>query len=791
MTGRCPRPAWTLALLTSGLITTAPALSQAPAGTSLSRQIEEIVVTARKREESLQDTPVAVTSFTADFAETFRLDRVEDVAEFTPGMLVSDSSGQTGTSIFLRGIGSSGTSALIDQAVAINIDGIPVNTGHIARASMFDVQQIDVLRGPQALFFGKNSPGGVLAFRTADPGEEFELELSGTYEFEADERIVRGVISAPLSDQVGVRLAAAYTKSDGHRKFVGADVPGLAFEPRPNRYPNGDSLFLRGTLLANPNEQLQIRAKFTHYEDERNRGGSALNERVACPLGVPQAFIQIDDCRADGVSFSGNLHPDVLAADPLFDPSKPEGLQDTSMQIASLELDYMLPNGFTLTSVTGYIDLDEDEQGEFGFEPANRIMRATVYGHEQISQELRLASGFEGPVNFLIGGYYEEKDAVTETAAYLAPALTEALAGVFIPLPVGSQRMTQDQRAWSVFGQLLWDITSDIEVSAGARYSRERKKVDVASFGNPVNTTADSESWSNLSPEVTATWRPRNDLMFFASYKQGFKSGGLDGSFNPAFAGPGPHELRYDEEEVEGFEAGMKSTWLDNTLRLNATAFRYRYSDLQLGNFDPDTTTLRILNVAKATILGLELEALWLPAAVDGLTLIGALNLLDTEYDDFIGDCWAGQRPDQGCDLIQIGNAFTQQDLTGERLATAAKVSGLIGFDYQRAIVPGWNMAIAANASYSGGFNASTQHSPFTIQGSYWKLNASARIMTDDGRWELALLGRNLTDKYTFTGAGATPTTGGGTGTPQGIPADTQAVVQRGRAVNLQLTYRM
>lgn len=765
-------------------VTPGSAFGAQPAASD-ARQLEEIVVTARKREETLQETPVAVTSFRSDFAERFRVERIEDISNFTPGLLVSDSGGQTGGGIFLRGIGSSSTSALIDQAIAINVDGVPVNSGHFVRTTMLDIEQIDVLRGPQALFFGKNSPGGVIAFRSADPTDAFESEVSAGNEFKADEWFLRGMISSPLSETVGARLAISYSEADGHRRLRGTDIPDIAFAPKPDKYADSETLFLRGTLLFRNHDGLQVRLKATHYQDERNRGGSGLQQRVACPLGAPQAIVQMDDCRMDNVAFVGNFHPDVLASDALFNQSKPGGWQDHDQQILSLDVEYDLTPSLSLTSISAYIDMDESEQGEFGAEPAAKIMRATVYGNEKFSQELRLTTSFSAPLNFMLGAYYETGDAETETIAVLAPALAGGQ-----PFPVGKQRMTQDQDAYSVFGQVLWDITPSVELSAGTRYSYEEKSISATSFGNPVDLAADEDDWDNVSSEATLSWRPTPDLMLYASYREGFKSGGLDGSFNPAFAGPGPHEVRYDEESIDGWEGGVKAMLLNRTLLLNTAVFTYDYSDLQLGNFDPEATTLRILNVGKASVDGLEFEMQWLPSRVAGLTLSGSLSLLDTNLDEFIGDCYTGQRPDQGCNLTPVGGAFTQQDLSGRSLPVAADVSGRLGFHYERPLTGSLNVAVSADALYSDSFHGDTTQSPFTIQDSYWKINAAVSVFTSDDRWTVSATGRNLTDEYTFINSGSVPVTGSGTGTPTGVPADILAVVQPGRTVSLQVTYR-
>ena len=178
-------------------------------------KLEEIVVTARKRVESLQDVPVTVNVVTADMMNRLRVEGIEDLATQIPGFQAGETSSSSGGRVTMRGVGSGEESTLIDQAVSINIDGVPVNDARLLQASLLDMQQVEVMKGPQALFWGKNSPGGVIAIHTADPTDEFEMRISGSYETEAKERGGNFMVSGPISDTVGGRLVMSYSKQDG------------------------------------------------------------------------------------------------------------------------------------------------------------------------------------------------------------------------------------------------------------------------------------------------------------------------------------------------------------------------------------------------------------------------------------------------------------------------------------------------------------------------------------------------------------------------------------------------
>ena len=275
-----------MAALPAWAQSSAPAGPQRGAGRPLAEAdatVEAIVVTARKRDERLQDVPVAVTAFSKGDIQRYKLNSVDELTRLTPGLQTAESAVSSGGSIALRGIGSGSTNYLGDQAVSINVDGMQVGTLNIRKTAQIDMAQIEVLRGPQALFFGKNSPGGVISFKTADPTSDQEGEVSAGFEAVSGDAYVQGVISGAVSDKILVRLAGRYTRLDGYfnLKSVPANGDPLVIPASVDEYPVGDEYFSRLTVIAQPTDNLKINAKLTYYESEVKGGSATIGQRVA------------------------------------------------------------------------------------------------------------------------------------------------------------------------------------------------------------------------------------------------------------------------------------------------------------------------------------------------------------------------------------------------------------------------------------------------------------------------------------------------------------------------------
>ncbi|GAB3103311.1 TonB-dependent receptor [Aestuariicella hydrocarbonica] len=787
--------------------------------------LEEIVVTARRRQETAQDSPVALTVLNDALLDRYSITGIDSIASLTPGLVTGESGGAVGGSISLRGVGSGESQAFIDQAVSINIDGIPISTAQILRVAQMDLQQIEILRGPQALFFGKNSPGGIISLTTASPGDEFEMKLRTGYEFDAKEWFVDAAISGPITEKAGFRLAAYYSDMDG---YIDVDSP-VHLIPEDNdpyaikashldAFPQQEDMFLRGTFTLDPIDELRISLKGTYADTEIDGATSYFSDITHCPYGNPQELYPVaGNCKNDGEIITSQIPGEVLALNPQL---KSNGHRDSEQTLISATVEFDLTESLTLTSVTGYYDAEEElsSNGGYGLAPSN--VYAVNYENEQISEELRLASNFSGPFNFLMGGFYEERELYTDTYIVI-PTVAAPTCPLCFELPF--ETTSQDQESYSFFAQLLFDFTEQIELSVGGRYTHETKEVTEYTIiaespfdpapvlkGTPIDVLGlptypgDTKlDFSNFSPEVTLTYKPFENMMYFASYKEGYKSGGFDGSYTAgAVLTKGVNS--FDPEEVSGFELGLKSSLMDKQVIFNATAYWYDYQDLQVATYDTAARSFGTGNAAEATVRGIELETKYYPQAAPGLELHATANFNDAEFDEFFAQCYKSQSQALGCDNdIDPSTGFgNTQDLSGVQLRKAPEFTATVGGYYETSLASGLMMSFSSDLFYSGKYNYGTDYQPYTEQQSFFKLDASMRIFSEDNHWELALIGRNLSDERNLVNGIDRTGTGGAYGTTSPVcsslpatggciaAADVIGTPTRGRTLTLQATYR-
>ncbi|PEQ14523.1 hypothetical protein B2G71_02790 [Novosphingobium sp. PC22D] len=735
----------------------------------------DIIVTARRRDETAQDTPVAMTVLSDELLDRYNVTGVDSIAQFTPGLLTGESSGSMGGSISLRGIGSGESMAFVDQAVSVNVDGVPISSAQILRAAQMDLRQIEVLRGPQALFFGKNSPGGIISITTEDPGPTLELLGRVGYEFKADEFYVDSVISGPLGDDAGVRLATHYSTQKGYIKVVTPNAPGTNAPPPGvipsdlGRFPDKEEIFIRASAKFTPTDRLTIRLKETYTDTDIVGGPSFYSDITACPYGVGQGrFEDASNCQNDGVIFTSQLDPSFLALSKYLEG--PYGGRNNTQLLTSGQVDWEMTDHLKLSSVTGYYFVNERITSNGGYGPTSSNAFAVRFKNKQFSQELRLASDFGGQFDFLVGGFYENRDLFTLTFI--------GVPGINFPLPLESTN--QNQKSYSGFGQVIFRPTESLELTAGGRYTHETK--DLLDFtvtptgGVPTDVTEDPRypdtrlSFNNFSPEVTVKYEASPDFMVFASFKKGFKSGGFDAGFtNGAILANPARGQTFDPEKVTGGEVGLKSRLLDRQLTFNVTGYWYDYDGLQVSVFDTNSRAFRLQNAAKARIRGVELESSFSPNGLPGFNVHGALSINDSEFRDYLADCYAGQTVALGCDrqFDPVLDRYTAQDLSGRRLRKAPVVTGNFGTYYETPVTGSTWASLSADVSYSGKYNAGTQLQPLAEQSAYAKLDASLRIFAEDKSWELALIGRNLTNKRNLINGIDRTGTGGAKGVDQ------------------------
>lgn len=761
--------------------------SDTPAATSeADRRLNAITVTARKREESITDVPVAVNAFDQSQIEDNAITTIEDVSAFTPGLVSGTVTGETGGNLFLRGIGSGQLSALLEQSVSINIDGVQTG-GQMMYAGMLDLGQIEVLRGPQALFFGKNSPGGVISIKTAKPTNEFEASVKLGHEIEANETYGEFVVSGPITNDLGGRFMGHYSKMDGWLDIKSAKVdagPLSAYGFTNETGPMREEYALRGTLEYDPAGRFDVTASYTFSSLESDDGYALNAQIIACPTGARQAFLPqyaaIEDCKPNDTIVTGNITQDILDNAPLL-RNRPSGFTDDELALGVVTVNYDLTDALQLTSVTGYYYADINMGTNYALQPAPLLASATGLETTQYSEELRLTSDFDGRFNFVLGGYYE----VADSLAYINP--NAPLAGL-----AATETTDQDKTAKSLFGQALIDITDQLEVSAGLRYSDEEKDGVYRSTLVPGVVGKPKYSSDNTSPEIVLTYKPTQDLTIYGGYKEGFKSGGIDAAFQAPtnfLASGGTAPASYEAETASGFEGGIKAVLLDGTLNVNLAAFDYTYENIQLSFLDTSTLSVRVVNAAEASTRGLEADFQWAVRGIDGLTVRGAGAYLDAQYEDYLSDCYNGQSIANGCNLDPnpATGAFRKQDLSGVRMARAPEFSGTLGFTYEWPVFGNYTASFSPNLEYSSEYQTNLENSPYGVQDAYTRLNATLRVFSDVDGWNFAVKGRNLTEEYIITRASTDTLYPTVSGTAAEVPVDYFGSVGRGREVYFEV----
>ncbi|GLS98844.1 TonB-dependent receptor [Sphingobium jiangsuense] len=793
--------------------------------------IQDVVVTARKRAETTQDVPVAVTAISAEKILNYDLSNLERVAAQTPSFVIGRSPSGSGATLVLRGIGSNTTSIGLEQSVAVIVDGAYYGQGRTINEGFFDLGRLEILKGPQALFFGKNATAGVVSITTADPGDRLEVIARAGYEFKAQQMVGEAILSTPVSDTLGVRLAMRASKMGrGYFDQIGTDqiyptsdristaqvVTPTNHVSGPAGDDRGKEFYVRGTVKWEPTSDFTatVKANFGTNEIDNPSAASVL---YYCPTGASAGNPAI----ACGRSFrsSANRFPAAIAASvPYANASGQTGNSYRSWAV-NANLNWQL-DALSLSSVTNYnwnrniFQFDGDSVSRAG---APGVFATEWSTYHAFSEELRALTSYDGPVNAMLGGYYQKTK-----RDYLAWTASGGLENSGAPqswqryLANSKDSQTKGETI-AAFGQVIVNPSDRIELTGGVRYTHETKdSYFLQPYSHPIrvaqgiflpNTRIDSNlSFDNWSPEATISFKPVRDITLYGAYKTAYKSGGFSNSgiLSPS---AGLADFEFDPEKAKGFEVGVKTMLFDRQLRFNVIAYSYKYSNLQLDFFRSDTFAFTTINAGSARTRGVELEFEYAPRSIDGLDIHGTLNYNRARYGDAIGaPCYAGQTRDRGCNLVYVDDgsangtarpfnpatdaAANRQNLKGSPTANAPEWTASLGVNYETPISAGWTLGLSADGRYSASYLASAFGNPYTRQHRYVSLDASLRLSSEDERWELAVIGKNLTNRWYATGGTDAPNTGGGTGTLSGTIADQIGFASQPRTVQVQATFR-
>ncbi|MEN3975016.1 TonB-dependent receptor [Emcibacter sp. SYSU 3D8] len=797
------------AVLVAGGVWAEPAAAQELAP-EVERKTETITVTARKQEETLQEVPVAVTAIGGADVERFNFDKVEDVVTRIPTLNVQIGGSGSGAQLSLRGVGSSNISAAFDSAVALDFDGVQISTMRILQSGFMDIQQIEVLKGPQSLFFGKSASAGVLSIKSKNPTPDWEFGGKAAYEFEERGYTLEAFASGPITDKLGIRVAARFN-----------DVQKLLFNTAPVADPKrGEQNFNgRVTLQFDPTDNFSANLKVNYVKHE-NDGAIFYAVNDCGKNGQPDGIYLLGGgfvvppgygCDTSGKTF---FLPDI--APPLaiqgFDGAHkpgnnngiPYGIAETLFTI--LKMDWDITDSLTVSSVTGYVtqsaqDLDEYSYGgllggvSFGVGTGE-----TDHQLRQFSQELRLASDFDGFFNFMLGAFFESRHVEFNTGQQ---AVNISLVGRD-PVTGNSydwyKRHITNGDAFSVFGSVAFDITDDLELSGGVRWTHEKKTNTIlvpyvhtflssgpAFIGSGFDSGPIQFKDNNLSPEVTLAYQVTPDVNVYGSYKTGFKSGGIDNSALPSsnllgFASPDPavraataDALIYESETAKGGEIGVKSQWIDESLTVNATAFYYVFKNLQVQNFDAVSIQFSTSNAGEVTTKGFDMDLNWL-TPVDGLRLYGSIAYTEAKYT-------APFDPNPNDTVID--------NLQGRAVARAPKWSGNVGADLRVPLGNALEFGITGNMQYSGKYFTNEDSFDDIVQGSFVTFDLAVSVGDPDGRWQVAFIGSNLADKRYISTSGGRPFLAPA-GNPQGLLAGDDQILNlnRGRQLSVEASFK-
>jgi iron complex outermembrane receptor protein len=729
-----------------------------------------IVVTARLRQERLIDVPVSANVMNALTLERYGTNDLQGAVAQLPQLNIQSTNAGPGAVITLRGIGTSGSDTGVEQSVTVNIVGVPISRGRIVKLALFDVDSIEVLKGPQSLYFGKNAPAGVIIVNSAQPTDDLSGYVKAGYEFRAREFNVEGAVSLPISDSLKVRIAGRVSDmSGGYVKNIGGPLSGPTYQQPAfiaagltlpgspyKSYPGSKTYVGRVVVKFEPSTSFNatITGFAGKYEDRAPNGqyvtwscGEGQTQTMTSNLVGGGFFLDpYSPCNGRQAKRRANafgVAPQAVAAS-FREVDSNKTFNKVPIYLGALTMNYNMTDAVTLTSVTGYYRYDAEYFSDNSY---SALAMAPGYQSDffrQWTQEFRIGTDFDGPLNFTGGVFYGSSRRRYINEAFIAYIGPDPVTGQW-SMYQNHDRYTDKTR--SAFGEVRWKISDAVELSGGARFTSEkitgrleqvyRRFVAGLSPGQVVQGGFTDKNWS---PQVTLSWKPSEDVLVYAAYKTGFKAGGFSSpAILPATATAANQSFK--AETVEGYEAGVKFSALGGDLSGDATIYHYKYQDLQAPSFNAAVTAYFIQNAGSASQDGAEANLRY--KVSQQLTVRGSVSYNDSRFIKFANSqCWAFQTAAEGC----VGGV---QNLGGRTLALAPKWVALAGANFQTELSDDLEFAASIDGKYSTGYYLGATLNPFSRQGEYATIDASARLMRDG--WELALIGRNLTNAYYAT----------------------------------------
>lgn len=688
------------------------------------QQIEEIVVTAARRDQSFRDVPMAVSALTSERLADAGVSEFQDLETLVPSLEIERNTNPFTTSLRVRGMGNLANIPNFEPAVGLFVDDAYRSRSGVAMGDLLDVERVEVLRGPQSVLYPKNVTAGVVNVITQRPTDNFSAWAGASFG-NFDYWQLQGGINGALADGVRGRLAVV----TGER--------GGSFDDIVNRTNSGG--YERTALRGQVEFDLGDRSKLRLIAGYSDKAGDCCSPDVL-PGSTSQLFLGLLHRPVD----TNPLNRKTAYSDPYhFDGNQYDLLADFSHEF----------DGFTLTSTTSYDHFDVKSQ----IDAEQSALTAAVFIDRQASdafgEEIRMTSTGDGPLTWMAGGYFYDNDFTRGSLSVKEPMLVLGADVVPLPLPgaAGDQssfRSLNDTRHWSLFGQLDWQLTDRAKLSGGLRYIDEKKSIDARSrlvvaappsfastISVPAPVVADRSS-DGLAWNVSALFDVVDGTNLYATVSEGYKAGGYNGDWGALTV----DQREFDDEKSLNYEAGLKSRFWSGKATLNLSLFRTEFTDFQNASFLGLSFLVR--NAEKVVTQGVELDGSVRPLV--GLTFDYAVTWLDAEYDKFRnGACYFGRT---------VSNpAEGTCDLSGETLPNAPDWRTNLGAQYDLPLAGGTGF-VRTDWNYTSEQNVDTALDPRAAQDAVnlW----SARIGWRNERYSVSVWGENLTDETVKTAAG-------------------------------------
>lgn len=748
---------------------------------SESFELEEITVYAQKREQSIMEVPVSVSSYGSELLETAQVRNINDLQQLAPSLTVNGSSGGMESIFSIRGIGTAGQNAGLEQSVGVFIDGVYRGRPASALSDYVGVNGIEVLKGPQGTLFGRNTSAGVISVRTEKPQHEFGglVELSAGSDGYLQ---TKGIVTGGLSDNLAGNFAVTYQERDGTLDDVVSSED----------YNDRDRYTLRGQLLWDINEDASLRVIVDYTETDEiccnaaplfygaAQGAIAIAGGTTLPSGAATTYQTFGGSYANPFDYEVATSPNTAE----------ESVEDYGIS-GELNWDF---GETALTVIGAYRKHDNYNFLDADFTNLELFDRENIQDIDETSLEIRWASTGSKTIDWTAGFFYfkQNNDYTTglqfgEDSIPYANVLAAALLGgnPFVDTPFSDANAaingafpalagtwwSPDDRSYSnteyeaesvaVFGQATWNIDEQLSLTFGLRYSDEEKSADfhwegdyafgnvpsalvgaLAAFqtGSPYDDFSTDYDDDNISGTISLNYLISEEFSVYGRIAQGYKAGGINMDRSapgqaPGAPTPNPDGTHFDPETVDSFEIGFKSRLLDNTLTLNGAAFYQELEDYQQNSFDGLNFTVR--NAATVEGKGIEFDYMYAPN--EHWLFSGGVTFQDIQYGEFKDGSPTAWQP-----------AGSLQDLSGKPVlfTSDTTLAGLIS--YTLPVGDSLNFTAATTYSYSTEYFTGQDNDPITQQDDYWIFNVNFSLASADDTWQVDLWGKNVGDEEIY-----------------------------------------